>query len=58
MATIKVVSWNVEFFQRVLTGTPSAAKTKRRAAVAQEIRDLDSDILYLVEAPKDIAGPS
>jgi hypothetical protein len=56
MSTLKVTSWNVEHFQRLFQGAPSTTKTRRRAAIAREIREIAPDILCVLEGPKNLDG--
>lgn len=56
MPPLKVTSWNVEYLDRLTDPQLSLAKQRRRAAVVQEIRDLDPDILLVLEGPKGEAG--
>jgi endonuclease/exonuclease/phosphatase family metal-dependent hydrolase len=55
MATLKVTSWNVEHMHRLFEANGGTA-TRRRANVAREIRDLDPDVLCLLEGPRDEPG--
>jgi hypothetical protein len=54
MTTLKLTTWNVEHFNRLLT-SGSASAAARRAAVVQEIDEIAPDVLCLVEAPGDLA---
>jgi hypothetical protein len=47
MRTLKVTTWNIEHFQKALEETDTA----RLDAIRQEIREVDPDVLCLVEAP-------
>jgi hypothetical protein len=51
MGTLKLTSWNVEHLDRLVQPNLSAPARRRRDAVAQEIRDLNPDVLCLLEGP-------
>jgi len=55
MEKIKVTSWNIEHFSRIFDTPQTNAKAKRRIAIAQEIREINPDILCLIEGPKNAA---
>jgi hypothetical protein len=53
--TFKLTSWNVQHLEKLLTSTTTTAK-RRRDAVVQEIRDIDADLLCVLEGPKGKAA--
>lgn len=53
MTDLKVTTWNIEHFARVLAD-PSPAMQRRRAAIAEEITLINPDILCIVEGPGDL----
>jgi hypothetical protein len=54
MASLKVTSWNIEHFRRVFEGAPSAAKQRRREAISLEVREMNPDILCVLEGPRNV----
>lgn len=52
MATVKITSWNVEHLDRLIGDDLSNLQTRRRDAVVEEIRELDPDVLCVLEGPK------
>ncbi len=56
MGAVKVVSWNVEYLDRLTKPNLSEPAQKRRDAVVQEINELSPDILCLIEGPKGEEG--
>jgi hypothetical protein len=56
MSKIKVTSWNVEHLDRLTRPNLGQAAMRRREAVVQEIRELNPDILCLLEGPKGEAA--
>jgi len=53
MTDIKLTTWNIEHFARVLAGnTPQ--DQNRRQAIASEITQIDPDILCIIEGPGDL----
>lgn len=53
MADIKITTWNIEHFRKVLTDN-SPVMLRRKDAIAQEIRQIDPDILCIIEGPGDL----
>lgn len=56
MGTIKLTSWNIAHLDRLTSGTLNATQKKRRDAVVAEVRELDPDILCVLEGPKGEAA--
>lgn len=53
MTDLKLTTWNIEHFGRVLArATPESARRKR--AIAEEVREIDPDVLCIVEGPGDL----
>jgi hypothetical protein len=59
MQQLKLTSWNIEHMSRLFESGGSAAtqqkRQRRRASVADEIRQLDPDVLCVLEGPRDVA---
>ena len=59
MSTLKVTSWNVEWMDKLYDAssnpTVQAHKQQRLVNIAEEIRDLDPDVLCMLEGPKNAA---
>ena len=53
MATLKLTTWNIEHFSRLLSNTTGFGSARLRA-VAGEIREIDPDVICLVEAPASL----
>ncbi len=55
MTTLKVTCWNIEHMSRLFdddaSETQAARLARRRAAIAEEIRDIDPDVLCILEGP-------
>ena len=55
MTALKITSWNIEHMSRLFetdgSASAQAKRARRRAAVADEIRALDSDVLCVLEGP-------
>jgi hypothetical protein len=49
MNRLKLTTWNVKHFARVFEGAATTTKARRRAAMAQEIRDLAPDGMISVD---------
>lgn len=56
MAELKITTWNIKHFRRLLPTPSSASERARYRAVAAEIRDIDPDILCIVEGPGDLTA--
>lgn len=54
MTNLKITTWNIEHFARVLAD-PSPTMQRRRSAIADEITQINPDILCVVEGPGDLA---
>lgn len=54
MAGLKITTWNIEHFRRLLPTPSSSAERARYRAIADEIRDIDPDVLCIVEGPGDL----
>lgn len=55
MSRFKITSWNIAHLDRLLEATSEGSK-RRRAAVVQEIREIDPDVLLILEGPKGAAA--
>lgn len=53
MPKLKLTSWNVEWMVKLWEPGDAVAKAARRANIARQIRDIDPDILCLIEGPPD-----
>jgi hypothetical protein len=53
MTDLKITTWNIEHFARILADDSSEMQ-RRRSAIADEIRQIDPDILCVVEGPGDL----
>ncbi|MGD2035257.1 MAG: hypothetical protein PVF73_09395 [Bacteroidales bacterium] len=49
---LKVITWNLEHSDRMITQNPSAAVINRRQRILSTLRDIDPDIICLTEGPK------
>lgn len=56
MGSIKIVSWNVGNLDRLLDDPLSTTKQKRKKAIIQEKKDLEPDVLCILEGPKGESG--
>ena len=60
MTALKITSWNIEHMSRLFeTGGSAAAearRARRRAAVADQVRELDADVLCVLEGPASAAS--
>jgi endonuclease/exonuclease/phosphatase family metal-dependent hydrolase len=52
ISSFKVTSWNVAHLDRLMEGVLTASKAKRREAIAREIREIDADVLCVIEGPR------
>lgn len=53
MATIKLTTWNIEHFSRLLP-TPPPENSLKLEGIVEEISDIDPDILCVVEGPGNL----
>ena len=53
MTDLKVTTWNIEHFARLLSD-PSPEVQRRKQAIVDEITQIDPDILCIVEGPGDL----
>jgi hypothetical protein len=53
MTDIKITTWNIEHFAKVLAGNTEQDQ-RRKQAIADEISQIDPDILCIIEGPGDI----
>ena len=49
---LKITSWNVENLDRLVGDNLDSTKLKRREAIAQQVEQMSSDILCILEGPK------
>ena len=54
MSTIKLTTWNIEHFSRLLP-TPPQDKLPKLEGISEEIKEIDPDILCIVEAPGNLS---
>lgn len=52
MGTLKLTSWNVEWLDKLLGVQLTTSKQKRLDNIVREVRELDADILCMLEGPK------
>lgn len=53
MTDLKITTWNIKHFSRALSD-PSALMQRRRSAIADEVLQIDADILCIIEGPGDL----
>jgi hypothetical protein len=56
VGSIKITSWNIAHLDRLTKGNLSETERRRREAIIREIRELDPDVLCLLEGPAKEAG--
>lgn len=52
MGTIKIVSWNIGHLERLIKETLNNTEQKRKDAIINEIKNLEPDVLCILEGPK------
>ena len=55
MGTIKLTTWNIEHFAKLLAD-PTGDRAVKLAAAGSEIRELAPDILCIIEGPGDLVA--